>query len=185
MKRKIVAVGLVILLIAAVGAFAKETKPSKQFPWMADFNQAGQINLYGSVGWYGLGFDVSAGPEFIIQGFNLGGIPLEWGVAVRGLVGFASYFGYSGFAWGVAPMASLHWGMDFGGPWKFDWYVGAGLGISGASYEYLGFIGNGPYFSFASFDGVAWHFTNNLALILDYAYVGIASVYGIGLEWSL
>ncbi len=189
MKRKIVAVALVVLMVAAFGAFAKETKPSKQFPWMADFNKAGQINLYAAAGWYGLGFDISAGPEFIIGGFNLGGIPLEWGVAIRGLVGFGSFFGYASWIdYGAAVMASLHWGMDFGAPWKFDTYGGLGVGISGStgsyySAAYLGGlpIGIGP----ASFQGVAWHFADNFAIILDTAWTYYQWVSGIGIEMNL
>ncbi len=177
MKRKIVAVVLVLLLAVAFGAFAKETKPSKQFPWMASFNQPGQVVLYAAAGFYGFGFDLLGGPEFIIGAFNLGGIPLEWGVTVKGMVGFASFLGYA--SW-------VDWGVDFGSPWKFDWYIGAGLGISGSTGTYYKFLGGaGPWFGFATSDGVAWHFSDNFALIADYAYTGLVSVYGIGVKWNI
>jgi hypothetical protein len=185
--KKIMSVALVILLAASVGAFAKETKPSKTFPWMVSYNQPGQLNLYASVGWYGLGIDLSAGPEIILGAFDIAGIPLEWGVTVRGLVGFASFFGYASWVdWGVAPMASLHWGVDFGGPLKFDWWAGLGVGISGSTGTYYSYLSSGPIgIGFASFNGGAWQFSDNFALIAEYAYTGYVSVAGVGIKMNL
>jgi len=186
MKRKVVVVFvLALFLCAAVGAFAFEQK-SKTYPWMASFNKTGQVNLYAAIGYYYVGFDVSGGAESILGNFDISGIPLEWGIAARGLIGFGSFAGYASWIdWGAAPMVTLHWGVDFNGPWKFEWYIGLGLGLYGTTGTYYSFVGSGPFFGFASSDGVAWHFADNLSLIIDYSYVGWTSVYGIGLKVNI
>ncbi len=186
MKRRLVGIiAIAVLLIAASNAFAFEQK-SKAYPWMATFNKAGQVNIYAAVGFYYYGIDVGGGPEFIISNFDVSGIPLEFGIAVKGLVGFANFGGFSWTDWGVGPLATLHWGIDGGGPLKFDWYIGLGLGISGstANYGYYNY-GTGTGFGFATTDGVAWHFSNNISAILDYSYFGFYSLYGIGLRFDL
>jgi hypothetical protein len=184
MSKRIIAVSLVLILFGALGAFATEQK-SKTFPWMATYDRTGQLNLYASVGWYGYGLDVVVGPEFIISSFDLAGIPLSFGVSMRGMVGFGSFLGYAAWIdWGVAPLATLHWGVDLGSILKFDWYAGLGLGINGTTGTYWAWPG-GIGFGFASFDGIAWHFSDNLALVLEYAYNGYASMGGIGVELSL
>jgi hypothetical protein len=185
MTKKIVAAVLVLMVFAALGAFAFEQK-SKTFPWMASFNKNSQINLSAAVGFYGYGIDITAGPEYIITNFDISGIPLEFGVAVRGMAGFASFLGVSWVDWGVAPLATLHWGVDFGAPWKFDWYIGLGLGISGSSVSnaYLSYA-SGIGFGFASFDGVAWHFSDNWSIITEAGYTGYIWVWGIGAQFSL
>lgn len=185
MKRKILGLVILILFCASFGAFAYEKK-SKEFPFMASYNKAGQLNFYVAAGFYGVGFEVAAGPELIIQEFDVGGIPLEWGVTVRGMAGFGGYLGYSWFDWGVAPMATLHWGVDLGDIWKFDWYIGAGIGISGTigDYYYWGTEG-AVRIGFASFNGVAWQFSDNMAVIVDVGYAGYVGVYGIGVRFNL
>ena len=181
MKRKMV-VGLVLVLmvVSAWGAFAAGETKSKTFPWMASYDNPGQLNLYAAVGFYGFGIDINAGPEFIITKFEPAGIPLELGVTARGLIGFSGFLGLSWIDWAVAPMATLHWGVDFGSIWKFDWYIGAGLSISGTTGTYYNYSGVG--FGFATDDGVAWHFSDNLALIVDFTYTPYITSGGIGLK---
>jgi hypothetical protein len=176
MKRRIVVMLAAVLLVcSAVGAFAFEQK-SKTYPWMASFDKTGQINIYAGVGFYYYGIDVGGGP----------GIPLAWGIAVKGLVGFANFGGFTWIDWGLGPLVTLHWGVDGGGPLKFDFYGGLGLGISGSSANYGYFsYGSGIGFGFASDDGVAWHFSNNISAILDYAYFGYYSLGEIGLRFDL
>jgi hypothetical protein len=183
MKRRIV-VGLVIalMLVSTFGAFAA----SNPFPWMVSHNKPGQINVYGSVGFYGLGIDINAGPEIIFGQFDIAGIPLEWGAMVRGMVGFAGWLGYSWIDWAVAPAVTLHWGIDLGGALKFDWYLGLGLGITGtAGSYYTGYGSNSVGFGFATFDGVAWQFSKNIALIAEYGYTSYMSTAGVGVKFSL
>jgi hypothetical protein len=180
---------LLALLCVAGFVFAADKTPAKNtssgggLSWMTSYNGKGQLNLYGSVGFYGLGVDVSVAPEYIINKFNLGVVPLEWGVTARGMVGFSSFLGYSWIDWGVAPMATLHWGVDFGAPWKFDLYVGIGAGVYGsAGSAYSLYDNSGVHVGFASFDGVAWHFSKNISLISEGGYIGTTSTWGVGAE---
>jgi hypothetical protein len=186
MLKKIGVVAVVLMLCMTMGAFAAETK-SSQFPWMASYDQPGNFNLYASVGFYGYGIDVNVGPEIIIGKFDIAGIPLSWGVTVRGLVGFASFLGYASWIdWGVAPMATLHWGVDLGSIWKFDWYIGLGVGVSGSTGSYYSYLNSsGIGIGFASSDGVVWHFSNNFGLVVDYAYTGYVSAAGVGIQMKL
>ena len=181
-KRMVLAIAAALLLFSTVGAFAFEQK-SRTYPWMASFNRTGQINLYVAAGFYYVGYDINGGPEVILGNFDISGIPLEWGIMAQGLVGFASFSGFGSWIdWGVAPMITLHWGTDFGGPLKFEWFGGLGLGLYGTGGTYYSFTGDGPFFGFAGMGGVAWHFANNFSLILNSAYVGWTGVYGIGLK---
>ena len=183
MAKKISVIALILILCAAMGAFAFEQK-SKTVPWLASLNGNGQLNIYAGAGFYGLGIDVEGGAEFIITNFDIGPIPLAFGVQVRGGVGFSSLFGVSWIDWGVGPLASLHLCADWGSIWKFDWYIGLGLGISGSTGTF--YIGQNPIFlSFASADGVAWMFSNNIGLLLDYLYIGNLSSFGVGVKIAL
>jgi hypothetical protein len=184
MKKKIV-VGLVLALMLAstFGAFAAETK-SKQYPWMASYNTPGHVNVYGAIGYYFGGLPFTGGAEFIIGKFDLAGIPLEWGVMAQAILGFDSYYS-GGIDWGVAPLASLHWGVDLGKPWKFDWYIALGLGLFGGSYQTF-FFTNAPVgFGFASYDAVIWELSDNIGIMLEYGYIGWTSVYGVGVTFKL
>jgi|GEM_PF-1674473 len=186
MKRRIVVILAAVLLVcSAMGAFAFEQK-SKTYPWMASFNRTEQLNLYAAVGFYYVGYDVTAGLEVILGNFNISGVPFEWGLEARGVLGFASFSGFGSWIdWGAAPMVTLHWGIDGGSALKFDFYGGLGLGLYGTGGTYYAFTGYGPFFGFAGAGGVAWHFADNFALILDSAYVGWTGTYGLGLEVSL
>ncbi len=186
-KRVLVACVVALLVFGTAGAFAAGETKSTTFPWMASYDQPGQLNIYGAVGFYVPGIDINVGPEFIIGKFDIAGIPLSWGVTARGLIGFSSFFGYANWIdWAVAPMATLHWGVDFGAPWKFDWYIGAGLSISGTTGTYYTGLASGSVgFGFASADGVAWQFSNNLAIVAEYAYTPYMSAGGIGVKFSL
>jgi hypothetical protein len=186
MKRKLViGLALALLLVSAVGAFAFEQK-SNTYPWMASFNKPGQLNVYAAVGLYPYGIDLTGGVEVIIGHFDISGVPLQWGLMGRGLIGFGSFSGFGSWIdWGAAPMVTLHWGIDLGSGAKFEWYGGVGLGLYGTSGTYYSFTGYGPFFGFAAGGGIAWHFSNNFSLILDSAYVGWTGVYGIGVKVDL
>src|SRR5258706_7325729 len=112
-KRIVVALVLCALLFSTVGAFAA----AKPVSWMTSYNKPGQLNLYASAGFYLYGVDANAGPEIIFGQFDIGGIPLEWGGMVRGMVGFSTFLGYGSWIdWAVAPAITLHFGADFGAP---------------------------------------------------------------------
>ncbi len=184
-RRIVVVLAVVLLVVSAVGAFAYEQK-SRTYSWMASFNKTGQINLYASVGFYYVGYDINGGPEIILGNFDISGIPLQWGLMAQGLVGFGSFAGFGSWIdWGAAPMISLHWGTDFGQGLKFEWWGAVGLGLYGTTGTYYSFVGAGPFFGFAGAGGVAWHFADHFALLLDSAYVGWTGVYGIGLKLNL
>ncbi len=186
MKKIVISIiALVFALYSAVGAFAYEQK-SSVYPWMASFNKTGQLNLYLAGGFYYLGFDATGGPEIILGNIDLSGIPLEWGVMGRATIGFGSFAGASWIDWGAAPMVTLHWGTDFGKGLKFEWYAGVGVGFYGTTGTYYTWAGlAGPFFGFASADGIAWHFSENASLILDYTYTGWVSVYGLGVKLNM
>ena len=183
MKKKIVfGLVLALILVSTFGAFAAGETKSKVYPWMASFDKPGQLNLYASAGFYPFGIDINVGPEYVFAAIEPGGVPLEFGATVRGLVGFSNFAGYANWVdWAVAPMATLHWGVDFGSLWKFDWYIGLGVGLSGTTGSYWP---GGTAFGFASADGVAWHFSNNLALVIEYCYTAYMYAGGIGLKYA-
>jgi len=180
--KRIACIVFAALLASSAMAFANETK-SSQIPWMASFDHGGDLNFYGTVGLSYYGLSASAGPEFMINQFDAGGVPLSLGIMVRGVATFASYYGYNWISWGAAPAVSLHWGVDFGGPAKFDLYAALGLGIYGFSQAFLNY--STINFGFAFFSGIAWHFSDAIALIIDSGYVGWAYEYGIGLKLKL
>ena len=184
-RRAVVGLALALLLISAVGAFAFEQK-SRTYSWMASFNRTGQVNLYAAAGLYAYGFDLTGGAEITLGNFDISGVPLEWGFMGRGLIGFASASGYGSWLdWGAAPLVTLHWGTDFGKLLKFELYGAVGLGLYGTGGTRYSFTGYGPFLGFAGAGGVAWHFADNLSLILDSAYVGWTGVFGIGLKVDL
>ncbi len=150
--------------------------------WAKSYNKDGQLNIYGSVG-YWWGVSLSAGFEYIIGEFNLGGVPLDYGIMGRGVYEFWGWYGYNWSTWGAAPTFAVHLGLK---NTPIEFYASAGVGFYGYSYGgvydalYPGFgIG------FASFDGVMWHFADKFALLAEYGYVGSASVWGVGIEMSL
>jgi hypothetical protein len=101
----------------------------------------------------------------------------------QGIIGYDSF--YPGIDWGVAPLVALHWGINLGKPWRFDWYAALGLGVFGGTYQNFFFNANPVGLGFASYDGVSWLFSDNLALMLEYGYIGWTSVFGIGLQLKL
>lgn len=152
---------IVLLLFVGAGLFA-----APKSSWMTSYNKPGHLNVYADAGFYSGGFGVSGGAEYIVGDFDIGSAPFEWGVMAQALVGFPSG---SGIDWGVGPLASLHWGTNFGGLAKFDFFISAGAGVYG-----------GPFgFSFATFDGATWQFTNEFGLLLEYGYIG-HSIVGLG-----
>jgi hypothetical protein len=163
-KRILVFAVLVLLLCAGAGGFAAEKSV------MTSFNKPGHLNVYAGAGLYPGGFNVTGGAEYIISDFQLGSAPFAWGLMAQAILGFANS---SNLDWGVAPLASLHLGTNFGGLAKFDFFISAGLGI------YSGGLG------FASYDGVTWMFSSNVGLLLEYGFVGWTSTGAIGVILKL
>jgi opacity protein-like surface antigen len=180
-KRVVVGIVLLALVLSSVSAFAAEKK-SKDIPWLASFNSAGNLDLSitGGYSWYGLG--VNAGAEFFLGQFDIGPIPLSWGVAVQGSAGFDVL----GIGIGAAALPTLNLGFDFGGIWKFEESVGLGLGIT-----YNSWGGSVPFgIGIAQTSRSIWWFSNNLGLTFDEGYInaflwGSWYFYGVGVTLKL
>jgi len=184
MNKRIALIVLALLLCASLSVFGAEKK-SKTIPWMASYNQAGQLNGYLSAGIDGWGVAASAGAEIIIGEFDIGGVPLSWGVMGRGLIGLPLFYGYAGIDYGAAGLATLHWGVDFGASTKFDVYAGLGAGVMGNYWT--------PFaIAFSQFAGVSWFLNDNLTLIVEDGYFngfgylsGWLSYWGVGVQVKL
>ena len=155
------------------------------------YNEPGQINLTGVVGWHLYGLSVGAGVERIMGDIDLiPEFPMEWGLAARGIFSFYLFDNYSGIDYGAAPLATLHKGFNFGDNLEFDFTIGIGLGLYGYSYSWDYGFGESNYsepikFGFASFDSISWKMDENLWLTLEYGYVGWTGVYGVGVRLVL
>jgi hypothetical protein len=179
MKRILLAVVLVLMVAGATSGFAADTSLS----WMTSYNKTGHFNVYGGLGYYYGGFNITGGAEYIGGNFDIGVVPLEWGIMAQAILGFSNYSYASGVDWGAAPMASLHWGTNFGGLAKFDVFISAGLGIFGGAYwqYYHEPVG----FGFATYEGVSWMFSNDFGLLLESGVIGWVWTGAIGVVWKL
>jgi hypothetical protein len=187
MKRAIFAV---LILLLATGAFAEakaNTKETSQ-SWATSYNKDGQFNIYASLGW-AWGFTASVCPEYIITEFEIGEIPFDFGVAVRGAIEFydgavLGASGLTGVYWGAAPLATLHLGLA---SIPLEFYISVGVAFYGWSWsaDYIGSGYGGFNFGFATVEGVIWHFSDMFGLILEGGYLGGAGVWGIGVEIQL
>lgn len=153
-------------------------------PFLAQFNEPGQVNLSLAAGAGYWGIEFGAGAEFIIGAFDLPSFPMEWGVAVRGIVGVPLWLAGigAGIDWAAAPMATLHKGISLGPDLNFDVYVGLGVGVYGATNSYFD---NPVHVGFATMDGIAWQLSPDFYLTLDYAYIGWTSIASLGVRFSL
>jgi hypothetical protein len=177
-KKIVVGLVLALLLVGAMTASAESSV-------FAVYNKPGHLNAYGSVGFYGFwGLEATVGAEMIIGKFDLGPVPLQWGVMARGLLAFPFFLGSGWLDWGAAPLVSLHTGFNFGKSLEFDVYIALGLGLYGTTGTYYS-TWNPINVGFASFDGVAWKLSDKWFLLGEYGYVGSTSVYGIGVEMKL
>lgn len=179
-KRVMVGVVLLFLVMSAIGGFAAS---QNLYPWMTSHNKPGHLNAYAAIGYYYGGFSGTAGAEIILGQFDIASIPLEWGIMGQGIIGNNSF--NPGIDWGAAPLVALHWGVDFGKPRRFDLYAAIGLGVYGGAYQNFFFSSSPIGLGFASYDGVSWLFSDNIALMLEYGYIGWTSVFGIGLQFKL
>jgi hypothetical protein len=157
-----------ILLACSVAGFGAETK-SEVIPWMASYNQSGQLNGYASAGYYGWGIAGSLGAELVVGEFDIAGVPFSWGVMARGVLGFPIFEGLPGIDWAGSGLATLHWGLDFGPLARFELYFGLGAGVFGNYWE--------PFnIGISECSGVNWFLTDNLTLVLEGNYLnGFAS----------
>jgi hypothetical protein len=167
MRRKILRSVIVLLLCASVGAFAAEKK-SSSIPWLVSYDSSGTIDLTvtGGFTWWGLG--LNAGIEYTLGQFDLGALPLSWGITAQGSTGFNS----AGIGVAASALATVNIGLDFGRNLKFEGFVGLGPGLV---VETWGGAGSG--FGIAEYSGWTWWFSGNVGLTAEEGYV---SAFGWG-----
>jgi hypothetical protein len=179
MKRRII-VGLVIalMLVSTFGAFAA----SNPLPWIVSYNKAGQLDLTltGGYSWYGFGANVGA--ELFLGQFDIAGIPLSWGITAKGSAGFGGY----GIGISAGALATLNIGFDFGSIWKFESFVGIGLGVLLDTWGSSSPFGIGLAQNF----GWTWWFSKNIGLTAEQGYIdaflwGSWYYYGLGVTFKL
>jgi hypothetical protein len=164
MNRRLVGILVSLLLcLSVVGAFAAQKSDS--IPWWISMNTPGQMNVAVGGGYTYYGFGVDASAIFTFGEFAIGPIPFSWGVTALADVGFTYGMGI-----GAGAFAALETSWDFGSIWKFTWQAGIGpaigFGISGYYASDAGFgIGLGSY------ESSAWWFSDNMALVGQYAYM--------------
>ncbi|MGA2976030.1 MAG: hypothetical protein ABSF77_12035 [Spirochaetia bacterium] len=163
MKRRVLVVAVALLLCVAMGAFAAEKK-SSSIPWLVNYNAPGQSAIDLTAGWTEFGLGVEGAYNLTMGQFDIGPIPLSWGITGAADVGFTYDLGL-----GAGGFATLNWGLDFGGIWRFDFRVGLGLGIGfdfAPSWYGSPFgLGIGDYFS------STWLFAEKMGLTLQEIYV--------------
>ena len=172
-RRMIAGLVLALLLIGTMAVSAQQ-----KIPFLTSWNKPGHMNLSATVGWYGWGIDAAVGGELIMGEFDVATIPLDWGVMAKALAGMDLFFG-GGISWGVAGVATLHWGLT----WGLDIYAGLGVGVCSTYGTPFG-IG------IASADGVSWKLTDSLFLLADWTYInpifsGGVSAFGVGVQLKM
>ena len=123
MRRRCVAAVAVLFLFIGAAVFAADRK-SSSVPWLVSFNSPGTIDLTvtGGFTWWGLG--LNAGVEFTLGQFDLGTVPLSWGITAQGSGGF----GPAGVGVAVSGLATLNIGFEFGRGLRFEGFIGLGPG---------------------------------------------------------
>lgn len=145
----------------------------------------GQLSIYASVGWW-WGITISGTAELILGEWNIADVmPVDYGIAAKGIFETWSYFGYSETYIGIAPMFMMHTGFaDIG----IDYFVGLGVGFAlyNSSDNYYYFYYRKPFeIGFAATSGVVYYLSKNFGLILEYAYIGWVSIWGVGIQLKL
>ncbi len=174
MKRRVLAIAIVLILCVTVGSFAAEKK-SSTIPWWVTY---GGTDVAVGVGYTQDLFGASAALNLTFGQFDIGPIPLSWGGTVGGEFGF----GY-GLGLGVGAFVTLETGWDFGSIWKFEWRVGIGPAIALD-------LGGGFGIGFGQYASWTWWFTDAFGLTAQdmWSYTfGTAdmSAYTIGVELKL
>jgi hypothetical protein len=180
MNRKLVGILVALLLcVSVVGAFAE--KKSDSLPWLVNYNSAGQFDAAVSVGWTEFGFGAAASGYMTFGEFDLGPIPLSWGVAVEANFGFGW-----GMGLGVGAFACIDGGVDWGNIWKFEYQVGVGPGFTLGLTNYYG---DTVGFGLAQYFAGTWWFSEKMGLTVEeiYAYMWGPDLYAytFGVEFKL
>ncbi|HPC37953.1 MAG TPA: hypothetical protein PLF21_01445 [Exilispira sp.] len=166
-----------LVLLIATPIFAQSSNdPSKYFQ---SYLENGDLSIYASIGWF-WGFCLNGGAELVLGQWNIADIvPIDFSVGVRVLYEGWSIYSYSYYYFGASPMFIIHIGTTG----NLDFYEGIGLGF--CLTNDTGLFLNGFSLGFSAVSGVAWYLSKNLGLILEYAYVGYASTWGVGITLKL
>jgi len=179
MRKRLVGLVLVIALAAPFAAVAKETyyQPGNVVP---------SIGVGAGFGW-GLTLSAYPGVEVMLLKFKIANtVPIDIGVAAKGLFGFSTYFGYSFVHLGVGGFGVIHWGprgMDWDVKWldNFDFWWGIGIAVTGhipAAYWTYGLV------NFATTAGVNYFLNDRFALTFAGSYWGYGGGY-VGILYKL
>ncbi len=166
---------LIVLFLFSIPVLAQDSKnPASYFQ---SYLENGELSIYASIGfWWGL--CASVGAEIVLGQWNIADIlPIDFSVGVRALYEGWSALTINYYYAGAAPMFILHLGVVG----NLDFYEGIGLGFYFSNSSYLSGFGIG----FAAVSGAAWYLSSNLALILEYAYVGYVSTWGVGISLKI
>lgn len=181
MRKRLIAAVLVVLL-CAVGAFAKE-KGRKWVPGEEPLMAPGDLAVSAGLG-YGFfwgAIDVSGGVEFMLGKFEIGdAIPLTYGVAAK-----AAYYRYSyDSSWyysylGAGGFGTLHLSIkDLGLPEGWLWaenadvYIGLGAGFYGWNDDYYGAKSNEFRIGLRTVGGVNYFLNDHIAINFEGGYYG-------------
>ena len=170
MKKKSVASAILILMCVSVGVFGAEKRSSSN-PNLVSFNGPGAIDLTAAAGWGRWGWGLNGGAEFTISQFDLGSVPLSWGITAEGSVGFDT----AGIGIAASGLATLNFGLDFGRYLRFEGFFGMGPGLVLETWS-----GGGSGLGIGQYAGVTWWFSNELGLTGEEGYV---SAFGWGGWW--
>jgi hypothetical protein len=180
MKKKILIAAVLVLLIFLPGLAFGQTEN-----WESHFD-SGDISLSAGVGAaigsWGFGFTAYPGAELTLLTWEAGGVvPLSFGIALRGMIGFSSYYG---FAYGAGAFATIHFGfkgLDIP-QWVQDLDLYGGLGVAfSVSSRYT----SGYGFGINSYGGFNYFLSEKLALQVEANYWGYYYSNSIGVLLKL
>lgn len=166
-----------LVLLVATPIFAQSSNdPSKYFQ---SYLENGDLSIYASIGWW-WGLCANAGAELVLGQWNIANIiPIDFSVGVRVLYEGWTYLSYGYYFFGASPMFILHVGTTG----NLDFYEGIGFGFCFSNYSSI--LSNDFALGFSAVSGVTWYLSKNLGLILEYAYVGYVSTWGVGITMKL
>lgn len=165
------------LLIISLPVLAQSSNdPSQYFKSYVD---NGDLLIYASIGYF-WGICANAGAELVLGQWDIANIvPIDYSIGARILFQSWSFLGFSETYFGAAPMFIIHMGLAG----NFDFYEGIGLGF--AFYSGTQYTNSDFEIGFAAISGIAWYLSKNLGLILEYAYIGWTSTWGVGITLKI
>jgi len=176
------------------------TAPAALFAWDSLY-ESGDFNVSITASYlFPLGVALYPGAEMILAQVKVADeIPLDFGAAARGQIGFnrvgtylGTNYGYTTFGAGAFGTAHLSF-ADMGDHAleflkNFDFYISLGVAFNYFTYtgDWFGADTQNFRIGAASFEGVNWYINESLALKLEYVYWGyMGSSATIGVQLTL